>query len=250
MGSRRTAALAAVTLFLLAYGAGAGYLWEASLGWDIAFLVLVPIPATMLVIWLALPFMAARGLLLVGVALAVLAVAFRLADLDVLFNVAKLFALVALGFWFLSYFETVAWTVLVAAIIPWVDIWSVFFGPTGKITEDHYSVFEEVSIAFRVPGQESYAQLGPPDIMFFALFLASCARFGLRVAATWVAMTALLGATLVLTVTTDVGGLPALPAICLGFLAANADVLWRSLRSARDVEAQEQASNSSDERPA
>jgi len=233
----RGAALAAVTLFVLAYGAGAGYLWDAGLGWDVAFLVLVPIPATMLVIWLALPYAGEPGtrLLLAGIAFALLALVFRVAGLDVLFNVAKLAALTALGFSFLTYFETVSWTVLIAALIPWVDIWSVFFGPTGKITEDHFSVFEEVSIAFRVPGQDGYANLGPPDILFFALFLAAAARFGLRIAGTWLAMTALLGLTLVLTATTDVGGLPALPAICLGFLAANADVLWRQLRPRREL---------------
>ena len=43
-------------------------------------------------------------------------------------------------------------------------------------------------------------------------------------------MTGLLGATLVLTATTDVAGLPALPAICFGFLIPNADLLWRALR--------------------
>jgi hypothetical protein len=223
----RWAALGAVTLFVALYAAGAGLLWEAGLGWDVAFLVLVPIPLTMLAIWLALPLAFGRWLLPAGLVLALAAVAFRLAGLDALFNVAKLAALTALGFWFLTYFESVWWTVMVAALIPWVDIWSVFFGPTGKITDDHFSVFEEVSIAFRVPGQEGSAHLGPPDILFFALFLAAAERFGLRVAGTWLAMTALLGATLVLTATTDVGGLPALPAICLGFLAANADVLWR-----------------------
>ena len=71
--------------------------------------------------WLALPLAFERGLLPAGLALAVLAVMLRLAELDVLFNLAKLFALIALGFWFLTYFETVAWAVLVAAIIPWVD---------------------------------------------------------------------------------------------------------------------------------
>ena len=239
MSRLRGAALAAVTLFVVLYTAGAGRLWEADLGWDVAFLVLVPIPLTMLAIWLALPLAFGRGLFLGGLGLALAAVAFRLAELDALFNVAKLGALALLGFWFLTYFETVSWTVLVAALIPWVDIWSVFFGPTGKITDDHFSVFEEVSIAFRVPGQDGSAHLGPPDILFFALFLAAAARFGLRVAGTWLAMTALLGATLVLTATTDVGGLPALPAICLGFLAANADVLWRQLRRApTDAEAE------------
>ena len=89
----------------------------------------------------------------VALALVALAVGAAFADLDVLFNIAKLFALVLLGFWFLSYFENVAWAALVAVIIPWVDIWSVFFGPTGKITSDHESIFEHVSIAFRVPGE-------------------------------------------------------------------------------------------------
>ena len=153
-----------------------------------------------------------------------------LADLDVIFNLAKLFALVLLGFWFLSYFENVAWAALVAAIIPWVDIWSVFFGPTGKITSDHPSVFEHISIAFRVPGGHSTANLGPPDILFFALFVAAARRFGLRTGWTWFAMTALTACTLILSVKAHRGGLPALPAIAFGFLLANADLLWHALR--------------------
>ena len=219
-----------MTLFLAVYGAAAGYLWEASLGWDVAFLVLVLIPATLLVVWLLLPYLGARGLLPVGLSLAVLAIGFRAAELDQLFNLAKLFALIALGFWFLGFFETVAWAALVAAVIPGVDALSVWRGPTGHIVEQEPGVFEDVSIAFRIPGQEGTANLGPPDILFFALFLGAAERFGLRVAATWVAMTALLGLTLLLAATTDVTGLPALPAICIGFLAANADLLWRALR--------------------
>ena len=166
--------------------------------------------------------------------LAVIAVALALADLDVLFNLAKLAVFATLGFWFLTYFETVAWAVLVAAIIPWVDAISVWRGPTEYVVEEQPSVFEDVSIAFRIPGEESSANLGPPDILFFALFLAAADRFGLRVAATWLAMTALLGLTLVLTAYTDVAGLPALPAICLGFLLPNADLLWRALRTRRE----------------
>ncbi len=219
-----------MTLFVATYGAAAGYLWEASLGWDVAFLVLVLIPATLLVVWLLLPYLGARGLLPVGLSLAVLAVGFRAAELDQLFNLAKLFALVALGFWFLGFFETVAWAALVAAVIPGVDAHAVWRGPTGHIVEQEPGIFEDVSIAFRIPGQEGTANLGPPDILFFALFLGAAQRFGLRVAATWVAMTALLGLTLLLAATTDVNGLPALPAICVGFLAANADLLWRALR--------------------
>jgi hypothetical protein len=227
---RRTAALAAVTLLVAAYSAGAEYLWEARLASDVTFLVVVVIPATLLVVWLLLPCLGARRLFPVGLTLGALAVGFHFAELDVLFNLAKLFALVALGFWFLSFFETVAWAVLVAAVIPAVDALSVWRGPTGHIVEEEPGVFEDVSVAFRIPGEGSTANLGPPDILFFAVFLGAAERFGLRVAATWVAMTALLGVTLVLAATTDVAGLPALPAICVGFLAANIDLIWRALR--------------------
>jgi hypothetical protein len=222
--------LGGLTAALAAYTAGAGHLWNGGLWPDVLFLTLVIFPATFGLIWLALPLTEARGLLVAGLALGVLAVALRLLELDVLFNLAKLFALTALGFWFLSYFETVAWAVLVAAIIPWVDAVSVWRGPTDYVVEEQPQLFDNVSLAFRLPGEQATAHLGPPDVLFFALFLAAAARFRLRVAATWLAMTSLLGATLIVTATSDVSGLPALPAICLGFLLPNADRLWRELR--------------------
>ena len=55
-------------------------------------------------------------------------------------------------------------------------------GPTEYVVEQQPQVFDEVSIAFRVPGENSTANLGPPDILFFSLFLAAADRFGLRVA--------------------------------------------------------------------
>jgi hypothetical protein len=226
----RAAALAGLLAATAVYTAVAGHLWDAGLTWDVLFLAVVLIPATLLAVWLLLPYAHSRGLLWVGVALGVLAVGFRVGDLDVLSNLAKLLALTALGFWFLTWFETVAWAVLVASVIPIVDAFSVWRGPTEYVVEEQPGVFEEVSLAFRVPGEDGTANLGPPDVLFFALFLAAADRFGLRVAATWVAMTALLGVTLVITATTDVAGLPALPAICLGFLLPNADLLWRQLR--------------------
>jgi hypothetical protein len=70
--------------------------------------------------------------------------------------------------------------------------------------------------------------------VFFSLFLAAADRFGLRVAATWLGMCTCLAATLVLVWAWDgIAGLPALPAICLGFLVPNADLLWRDVRRAR-----------------
>jgi hypothetical protein len=226
----RATAVVGVLAAVAVYTAVAEHLWEAGLTWDVLFLAVVLIPATLLTIWLLLPYARSEGLAWIGLALALLAVGFRAADLDVLTNLAKLLALTALGFWFLSWFETVAWAVLVAVIIPGVDAISVWRGPTEYVVEQQPGIFEEVSLAFRVPGEDGTANLGPPDVLFFSLFLAAADRFGLRVAATWVAMTTLLGVTLVLTATTDVAGLPALPAICIGFLLPNADLLWRQLR--------------------
>jgi hypothetical protein len=237
LGRPRALAFAGLATGFAVYSAAAGELWDAGLWPDVLFLSLVLFPASFALVWLALPLRELPGamLLVAGLALVALAVLLRLAELDVLFNLAKLFALTLLGFWFLSYFETVAWAVLVAAIIPWVDAISVWRGPTDYVVSEQPSVFENLSIAYRVPGENSGANLGPPDILFFALFLAAADRWNLRVAWTWIAMTALLGGTLILTVATDVDGLPALPAICIGFLLPNVDLLWREVRRPREA---------------
>ena len=116
-------------------------------------------------------------------------------------------------------------------MIPWVDIASVYRGPTKVVVEQQPGVFERIAVSFSVPGEDGAARLGPPDVIFFALFLAAARRFGLRVGATWIGMTAALSITLIATYTYDLRGLPALPAISLGFLLPNADRLWRSLRA-------------------
>ena len=46
-------------------------------------------------------------------------------------------------------------------------------GPTHAITRHHFEVYTAVAIAFLVPGGGA-AYLGPPDMLFFALFLACC----------------------------------------------------------------------------
>ena len=230
MSRDRWGALAGLTAGLAAYTAGADRLWDASLWPDLAFLVLVLFPVTLGLVWLLLPVRAHPAALPAGLVCLVLAVLLHLAALDVLHNLAKLFGFALLGYWFLSWFENVMWAALVAVIIPWVDAVSVWRGPTEHVVEERPELFDAVSIAFRIPGEDSTANLGPPDILFFALFLAAADRFGLRLAWTWLGMTGLLGATLVLAATTDVAGLPALPAICVGFLLPNADLLWAALR--------------------
>ena len=153
--------------------------------------------------------------------------------IDVFANFARLAAATFLGWWFLGLFEAVSWVVLVACIIPWVDAYSVWRGPTKQIVAHHEHVFSVLSFAFPVPGEHASANLGMPDLLFFALFLAAAARFVLRLGWTWLALTASFGVTIALAVAFSLGGLPALPGLSLGFLLPNADLLWRKLRAAR-----------------
>ncbi len=226
----RATALLALATALGAYYAVSPRLWHAEVWWDVAWLAFVLIPAAFALVWLALSLWSGRGLALVGLACAAAAVAFSLADLDVLANFAKLATMTVLAWAFLAYFETVAWVVLVACIIPWVDAYSVWRGPTKTILAHHASVFSIFSFAFPIPGSTAGANLGLPDLLFFALFLAAAARFRLRVPATWLCLVASLGVTIALTVWLDLSGLPALPGLSLGFLLPNADLLWRRLR--------------------
>jgi hypothetical protein len=221
---------AAVLAALLVYYETSSHWWDAGLWWDVAWIALVLMPAVFALVYFALPFRTSRGLLAVGLAFAVLAAVLTVADFDVFANFARLGATTFLGFWFLDYFETVAWVVIVAAIIPWVDAYSVWRGPTKQIVAHHEHIFSVLSFAFPVPGEHAAANLGVPDLLFFALFLAAAARFGLRVVPTWIVLVAALGGTIALTVWLDLSGLPALPGIAIGFLLPNADLLWRRLR--------------------
>src|SRR5205823_9763209 len=133
------------------------------------------------------------------------------------------------GWAFLRLCERLSWVVLVAFVIPLVDIISVYKGPTHTITQHHFHVYLDVAIAFLVPGGGA-AYLGPPDVLFYALFLAAAARFDLRVGWTWIGTTFMYGVTVVLANVVHVGGLPALPFLSFGFLVANGDLLWQKLR--------------------
>jgi len=223
-------ALAGLLTALVAWDALAAELPGISDGLDVALVAVVLIPAAFAVAWLLLPFADARLLLPVGLGLVALCVVLDLAGLGAAFNVAKLVALTLLGLWFLRLFEELSWIVLVAALIPWADIYSVYRGPTREVVEERPGVFERVAVEFSLPGEHDAARIGPPDVFFFALFLAASARFGLRVGATWIGMTLSLSLTLLLTYVFDVAGLPALPGIALGFVLPNLDLIWRTLR--------------------
>src|SRR5439155_1026936 len=194
----------------------------------LAFLGFVLIPAVFGLVWLALPFWPSPvlRLFLAALVFAAIAVVLQAAGASVPANFAKLGAMTAFAWIFLHYFEDASWVVLVAVIIPWVDAYSVWRGPTNKIVTHHEHVFTLLSFSFPVPGENGAAKLGLPDLMFFALFLAAAVRFNLRVGWTWIGLTASVGATMALATWWDVGGLPALPLLSAGFLVPNADLLW------------------------
>ena len=237
LSARRGAALVA----LLA--AVAGWTWASPelpaipVWGDVALVAIVLMPATLAVAWVGLPLVHVRALWLVTLSVGGAAWALEALGADGLANAAKLLAFVLAGYWFLGVFEELWLVVVVALIIPWVDAASVAAGPTRIVVEERPDLLERISIAFPLPGEDSSANLGPPDVIFLALFLSAAARFELRVAATFVCTTALLGLTLVLAVVFDIGGLPALPAVSLGFLLPNADLLWSHVRAARTTAA-------------
>ncbi|TML10503.1 MAG: hypothetical protein E6F94_12650 [Actinobacteria bacterium] len=223
---------------MLAVALGLYYGFHASLPntstWgDVAFLSFVLMPAVLGLVYLALPLRAARELqlILVAIAFAILAVILHQAELNTLADFAKLGAMAFAAFWFLNFFEALSWVVLVACIVPWVDAYSVWRGPTNHIVHKHHHVFSTLSFAFPVPGEDSAANLGLPDLLFFSLFLAAAARFGLRVYLTWILLVASFGATIAIAVAWNKPGLPALPLLSVGFVLANADLLWTRLRT-------------------
>lgn len=236
LSPRHAATLGALLVALVAWDAGAGRLPGLPNRLDVALTALVLIPATFWVARQLLPLRRARpGALAAGaVVLGLISLLLTFAGAGAAFNTAKVVALVLAGMWFLTLFEAVSWVVLVALLIPLVDIVSVYRGPTKVVVEQEPGLFDRISIGFRLPGEDAGARLGPPDVLFFALFLGAAQRFGLRVGWTWVSMTACLGLTLVATYGLELDGLPALPAIAIGFLAPNVDrwvpPVWAGLR--------------------
>jgi hypothetical protein len=227
--TRRVAAFVAaaavvVTWFVLAPHLGHMGLWP-----EIVLVSIVVLPGTMLLALIALPLWRERWLFPAAIVLGLVAFGCAEAGWGLAGNFAKLWAAIFAGWAFIRLFEELSWVVLVAFVIPLVDIISVYRGPTKAITEHHFEVYTAVAIAFVVPGGAA-AYLGPPDVLFYALFLAAAARFDLRVVRTWISMTSMYGFTIILATAIDVGGLPALPFLSFGFLLPNADLLWRRLR--------------------
>jgi hypothetical protein len=234
LSARRTAGFAALAVLVAVYYGTHQWWFELSLWPSLAWICFLLIPAVFGLVWFALPLWRAplRQLLVLAIGCGVAAVVLQWAGAGILANFGKLAAMTFAGWCFLRFFEELSWVVLVACIVPWVDAYSVWRGPTNTITQKHEHVFFSLSFEFPVPGLDAGARLGLPDLLFFALYLGAAARWNLRTGWTWVCLTASLGGTLALATWPwlDVAGLPALPLLSVGFLLPNADLLWRAVR--------------------
>jgi hypothetical protein len=235
---RRAAAFVALAVVVgIYYGTHESW-FRLSLWGSIAWLCFIVIPAVFGFVWLALPAWALplRQLLVATAAFAAAALVLQATGASPVANFAKLGAMTFGAWCFLRFFEELSWVVLVAFIVPFVDSYSVWRGPTNTIVTKHVEVFDALSFTFPVPGIDNGAKLGLPDLLFFALYLAAADRWRLRVGWTWLCLVASIGGTISLATELDVDGLPALPLLSLGFLLPNADLLWRAVRgrSARD----------------
>jgi hypothetical protein len=231
LGRRRLTAFAAVATCVVVWSVVAPHLDPVSKWPTIAIASLGVIPGTLLLVLIALPLWSQRWLLPAAFAFAGLAIVLWVIGWHLPANFAKLGAAVCVGWAFLWLFERLSWVLLVAVVVPFVDLISVWRGPTHSITTHHFSVYTDVAIAFPLPGGDAYS-FGPPDILFFALFLGAAARWQLRTNWTWAAMTAMYSSTVIIATTTSVHGLAGLPFLSFGFLVANIDLLWRAMRSA------------------
>lgn len=191
-------------------------------------------PGMLGLLFITLPLSRLRWSALVGAALALALVAFACSETGqgLAGNFAKFWAAAFAGWAFLYLFSDVGLVVLIAAIIPIVDAISVFTpgAPTHEIIAKHPAVYSDVAVAFPATRLQ-VAGLGPPDILFYSLFLGATLRWRLRPGWTWLAMTGMYSLTIVLTTAVHTNGLPALPFLSAGFLAANGDLLWKSLRA-------------------
>ncbi|HZE29687.1 MAG TPA: hypothetical protein VE055_06275 [Gaiellaceae bacterium] len=230
--SRRVVAFVALAAAIGVYYATHESWFTLSLWGSIAWLCFLVIPAVFGFVWLALPAWALplRRLLITTVAFATAAIVLQATGASPVANFAKLGAMTFGAWCFLRFFEELSWVVLVAFVVPFVDSYSVWRGPTNTIVTKHVEVFDALSFTFPVPGVEGGAKLGLPDLLFFALFLGAAARWRLRVGWTWICLVASIGGTISLATWWNVDGLPALPLLSLGFLLPNADLLWRAVR--------------------
>jgi hypothetical protein len=230
---KRLLPAAVAVLVLLAWGYGSRYLPAPPVRVDIMVSSAVVLAAVALLVWGMLPLAKlGRRLPLVAAAALPCAVLFIWLGWVPPASVAKVVFAAALGIWIAGELERISWIVIVAAVSAAVDIVSVAAGPTKAILEKGPVVVGWFTVAVTWLGYsyaEAFTGLGVSDVLFFALYVGAARRFGLRVAWSAVAMVGSFLATIALAMWWT--ALPALPLLSVAFLAVNADLLVRRMRS-------------------
>ena len=128
-----------------------------------------------------------------------------------------------------------------------VDVISVGWGFTGRAVQEVPGLVSKLSVAVPkvappiAPGGAPHlgllATMGVGDFFFLAFFFGAAARFGLPLRRTFWFVYPLMLLAMVLTVTGVLpwGGVPGLPFIAIGFLAANYRAFQLSPREKRDL---------------
>ena len=120
---------------------------------EVAIVAAAVLPATLVLIYLALPLWSnrtsspRRSLVFLIAAIVTWETHHHLAS-----NFIEARRLHCGGWMFLRLFEELAWVVLIALIIPFVDAISVAAGPTHTIVTHHFAVYSAVAVAFVAPG--------------------------------------------------------------------------------------------------
>ena len=117
---------------------------------------------------------------------------------------------------------------LLAIVVAVADAISVHSGPTHYLVNEKPGVVDYLALAIPAWGG-AITQLGVSDMVFFAVYLLTAWRFGLRRVPTAIALTASLVCSLAIATWSDLV-VPALPLLSLGLLAPNADLVWKALR--------------------
>jgi hypothetical protein len=118
---------------------------------------------------------------------------------------------------------------LLAIAVAIADTISVSVGPTNYLVDEEPEVVGYLALAIPAWGG-TITQLGISDLVFFAVYLLTAWRFGLRRNLTAAMLTVSLVCSLAIATWTD-WLVPALPLLSLALLAPNADLVWRALRT-------------------
>jgi len=170
--------------------------------------------------------------------LAVLVIALNVLSIPVASDLAKIALGTLAGLGMARLLERPWWLLPVCLCVPAADAWSVFSsrGVTHAVVEraqQDRSWLDWPTIATPIAGFEyaAFARIGIVDVLFLALFLAAAWRWDLGVVRCAVVLPLAFVVASVLVLEDVARAVPALPVLCLGFLAIAIVPMWRDLRA-------------------